>query len=127
MNLNLGDPFVHRLKITDTSLDKLPNESNFLIYLFVRRKDFHVTDFQKEVSQFAENHHIHTLLTDSTPESKKCKIESSSELTNNSESNCGKRWRRTSFEISKKIANIQNGNDGNRMDVYAKSFKRVRR
>lgn len=39
------DPFVHHLVVTDTKLDSFPGDSNFVISLFTRRRDYTIREF----------------------------------------------------------------------------------
>jgi hypothetical protein len=39
------DPFVHHLVVSDTKLDNFPGDSNFVISLFTRRRDYTIREF----------------------------------------------------------------------------------
>lgn len=46
VTVNDSDPFVHFVIVTDKSIQHLPPYSNFLISLYIRRKNFAVADFK---------------------------------------------------------------------------------
>lgn len=54
ISMDTSDPFVHKLQVMDPLLSSKHQESNFLIYLFMRRKNFTLADF-KQISSFSHD------------------------------------------------------------------------
>jgi len=49
LNVDTSDNFVHRLTLTDKTISSKSQGNNFLMDMYVRRRDFRVTDFKSSV------------------------------------------------------------------------------